>query len=87
MNKLLRVSDRHQITLPPSVMKDAGIAPGSYLEVSAGDGKIVLHPKKLTDDGLSNLEWSKVDKLVKRQVRSKHFSEYQSPKDAKKHLP
>jgi AbrB family looped-hinge helix DNA binding protein len=86
MNKLLRVSDRHQITLPPSVMKDAGIAPGSYLEVRAGEGKIVLQPKKLADDGLSGAEWSKIDKLVKRQVRSKRYTEYAGPKEARKHL-
>ena len=86
MRKLLRVSDRHQITLPPAVLKDAGVGEGSYLEIRVREGKIVLEPTELSEKPLSAQDWEKLDQLVKKQVRNRQYSEYSSPKEAKKHL-
>lgn len=86
MRKLLRVSQRHQITLPSSVLRDAGIAGGSYLEIQVRDGNIVLEPKELAGKSLSGEEWDKLDRLVKKQISRRQYSEYADPQEAKKHL-
>ena len=86
MKKLLRVSERHQITLPPSVMRDAGLTEGSYVAVEARDGKIILEPKPLSEKTLAREDWDKIDGLVKKQLRLHAYSEYSSPREAKKHL-
>lgn len=86
MRKLLRVSDRHQITLPPSAMKDAGLREGSYVAVRAEKGKIVLEPVSVKAAEWMREDWDKLDDLVASQVRSRRFTDYPSPKEAKKHL-
>jgi AbrB family looped-hinge helix DNA binding protein len=86
MARLLRVSDRHQITLPSMVLKDAGIAEGAYLSVVAKDGKIILEPKRLEDDPLAGDDLELLDKLVKRELKSGRSTQYSSPKAARKHL-
>jgi len=86
MPKLLRVSQRHQITLPPSVMREAGLTEGSYVAVEARGGKIILEPKAVNEAGFSGEDWEAIDKLVARQVRSRRYVEYADAKAAKKHL-
>ena len=86
MPKLLRVSDRHQITIPPSVMRDAGLTEGSYVAIEARGGKIILEPKALSETELGREDWDKIDRLVEKQLRSKSYSDYADPKEAKKHF-
>lgn len=87
MSKLLRVSDRHQITIPPSVMRDAGLSEGSYVAIEARGGRIILEPKALAPEGkLSKEDWEEMDALVQRQLRAGQYAEYANPKAAKKHL-
>lgn len=86
MAKLRRISDRNQITLPPSVLRDAGVGPGELFSIEARDGVIILEPKRLADDALAPEDWSALDKLVRRQTKAKDFTEYSSPFEARKHL-
>ena len=85
MPKLLRVSDRHQITIPPSVLRDAGLTSGSYVAIEARGGKIVLEPRKV-EEGLAPEDWVKLDHLVGKQVRGRRYTEYPDAKRAKEHL-
>ncbi len=86
MPKLRRISDRNQITLPPSVLRDAGVGPGELFSIEARDGKIILEPKRLADDALAPEDWSSLDKLVRRQVKAREFAEYPGPLAARKHF-
>ena len=86
MRKLLRVSERHQITLPPQILKDAGVAEGAYLEIEARDGKIILEPKNLESETFSADDWKKLDELVSHQVKARRYAEYPDPRSAKRHL-
>ena len=86
MSRLLRISDRHQITLPPRVLRDAGVAEGSYLSVEAKNGKIILEPQRLEDKELSEKDAELLDQLVKRELKAGRFARYPSPKAARKHL-
>ena len=86
MPKLLRVSYRHQITIPPSIMKDAGLSEGSYVAIEAHGGKIILEPKEVAEKDFSQEDWNRLDKLVHSQTRSGQYKEYPSPKEAKKHF-
>ena len=87
MNYLRRISDRNQLTIPPSVLKDAGVnEPHALFTVEAQNGRIVLEPKKVSTQDLSVEDWDKMDRLVKKQVSGKHYTQYDSPQKAKKHL-
>ena len=86
MARLLRVSDRHQITLPPMVLRDSGISAGAYLSVEAKNGKIILEPKRLEDNELAEPDIELLDQLVKRELKAGRFTQYPNPKAARKHL-
>ena len=86
MARLLRVSDRHQITIPPMVLRDLGISEGAYLSVEARNGKIILEPKRLENDPLAENDIELLDKLVKRELKAGRFAQYPNPKAARAHL-
>lgn len=86
MARLLRVSDRHQITLPPMVLRDVGISEGAYLSVEAKNGKIILVPKRLEEGELAEKDVELLDKLVKRERKAGRLTEYPNPKAARGHL-
>ena len=86
MPKLLRVSDRHQITIPPDVMRDAGLTEGSYVAIQARGGKIILEPTEVAEPEFSDEDFKKLDELVRRQNRAGLYTEYPNAKEAKKHL-
>lgn len=86
MPKLRRINDRNQITLPPSVLRDAGAGPGALFSIEARDGKILLEPKRLADDDFAAEDLAALDKLVRRQVKARDFVEYPDPLSARKHL-
>lgn len=86
MARLLRVSDRHQITLPPMVLRDLGISEGAYLSVEARNGKIILEPKRLEGDPLAEKDIELLDKLVNRERKAGRFTRYPNPKAARAHL-
>lgn len=86
MPRLLRVSDRHQITLPPMVLREVGIAEGAYLSVEAKNGRIILEPKRLEDKEFAEKDIELLDKFVKRELRAGRATEYPNPQEARKHL-
>ena len=86
MPKLRRLNDRNQITLPPSVLREAGVGHGALFSIDARDGKIILVPKKVVDDDYTQAELDALDRLVKRQLKAGAYTEYASPKEALKHL-
>lgn len=86
MARLLRVSDRHQITLPPMVLRNLGISEGAYLSVEARNGKIILEPTRLENDPLADSDIDLLDKLVKRERKAGRFTQYANPKAARAHL-
>jgi len=86
MPRLLRVSDRHQITLPPMVLRDVGISQGAYLSVEAKNGKIILQPQRLEDKDLSEKDVELLDQFVQRERKAGRFTQYSNPKAARKHL-
>ena len=86
MAKLRRISERNQITLPPSVLRDAGVGPGELFSIEARDGKIILEPKRLADEDLAPEDWSALDKLVRRQIKAREFVDYSGPLAARTHL-
>lgn len=86
MAKLRRISDRNQITLPPSVLRDAGVGPGELFSIVARDGKIILEPKRLAEEDLAAEDWASLDKLVRRQVKAREYADYPNPMAAREHL-
>ena len=86
MATLRRISDRNQITLPPLIMKEAGITYGSIVEIEARDGKIILEPREIKEKDLGKEDWDAMDRLVRRQVKRGEYVEYPDPHAAKKHF-
>ena len=88
MPYLRRMRDRHQITIPPTILREAGaLAPETLFLISVDEGKIVLEPRKVVSGGDWDAEdFDLLEKLVKKQLQSKSYTEYDNPKAAKKHL-
>ena len=86
MRYLRRLSERHQITIPPSLMEEAGIPEGSMVSIVAENGRLVLEPRTVAEEGLSQEDWKAMDALVRRQEAAGDFKEYPDPASAKAHL-
>ena len=82
---LRQISRKHQITLPPEVLKDAGVKPGDYLEIICEEGKIILIPKTVEDKFLTDKEWNRLNELVEKQRRQGEYTRYTDSEEAKKH--
>lgn len=83
---LRRLNERRQITIPASLIRDAGLPEGGLYSVQVEEGRIVLEPKELKDRELEKEDWKALEALVAEQVRKGHFTEYPSPRAAKRHL-
>lgn len=86
MPYLRRISDRHQVTIPPSLLDKAGIQEGALVSIEAEEGRIILEPRAVAGLDLGAEDWDALDRLVQRQVVSKEFAEYPDAAGAKKHL-
>ena len=86
MSTLRRISERHQITIPPSLLAEAGIPEGAMVSIVAEKGRIVLEPRTIAEDDLSQEDWDELEKLVRRQEASGLFTEYRDPESAKGHF-
>ena len=86
MASLRRINERNQVTLPPGILRDAGMEQGALVAIEARDGKIILEQKRLAGEEFSAEDWGAMDKLVRRQVKAGSFTEYPSPLEARKHL-
>lgn len=86
MAALRKINERNQITLPPSVLRDAGVARGAFLSIEVRDGTIVLEQKRLADADFVKEDWDALDRLVRAETRGRRFTEYANPKSARAHL-
>lgn len=87
MAALRKINERNQITLPPDLMRDAGMAQGTLVAVAARDGKIILEPKRLADDDLLNEEdWAALDRHVKREVKAGRYTDFADTAAFRAHL-
>lgn len=86
MPYLRRISGRHQITIPPDLLSEAGIAEGGLVSIVAEGGRIILEPRKLADPELEKEDWAALDSLVAEQLAAGQYTEYPDPVSARKHL-
>ena len=86
MPYLRRISERHQITIPPSLLAKAGIPEGALLSIEAEEGRIILEPRQLADLELEKEDWAALDSLVAEQKASGAYTEFPDPAGAKKHF-
>lgn len=86
MPYLRRISDRRQVTIPPSLLDKAGIQEGALVSIEAEEGRIILEPKAVAGPDLGAEDWDALDHLVRRQVVSKEYDEFPDAAGAKKHL-
>jgi bifunctional DNA-binding transcriptional regulator/antitoxin component of YhaV-PrlF toxin-antitoxin module len=86
MKVLRQVNSRNQITLPPKVLKRARICAGDYIEIVGEEGRVVLRPTEISDKGLSDEDWDKLERLVKREIAAGAARDYDSVEKAKGHL-
>ena len=87
MRHLRHMNDRHQLTIPSEILKEVGVSETHALfSIDAQDGRIVLEPKKVTTQDLSEEDWGRLDRLVKKQVSGKRYTQYGDPQKARSHF-
>ena len=86
MSYLRRISQRNQITIPPSLLSQAGIPEGSMVSIVAESGRIILEPRQVEEKDLSKEDWGALEGLVRRQEASGRYADYPDPESAKKHF-
>ena len=74
------IRERNTITLPQKILKEIGVAPGDFLDITLEGNRIVLTPQRL-EDPFSEEEWEKLEKLAKGKAKR-----YTSTRDALNHL-
>lgn len=86
MKYLRAMNERHQVTLPRHILREAGISEGAYFSIRAEGRRILLEPQELPQAGLKEEDWALLDDFVRRQVRNKALTRYRNPREAAKHL-
>lgn len=81
-----RLNQRNQITIPPKVLEGVNAEEGDLFEIRCERGKIILVPKRLEDKEGPTNSWAALKDLVREQEIAGDYTEYRSPKAAKKHL-
>jgi AbrB family looped-hinge helix DNA binding protein len=62
---LVRVKDKHQVTIPAEIRKELGLKVGDYLEVESQGDMIILRPVSLIDREKEEA-WEELRRLLKR---------------------
>lgn len=75
------IRERNTITLPQKILKEIGVAPGDFLDITLEGNRIVLTPQRLEEDPFSEEEWEKLEKLAKGKAKR-----YYSTREAIEHL-
>ncbi|MBI4679236.1 MAG: AbrB/MazE/SpoVT family DNA-binding domain-containing protein [Elusimicrobia bacterium] len=83
---LRRISERHQVTIPPSLLEAAGIPEGALVSIEAEPGRIILEPRAVSGHDLGEEDWKAMDMLVREHMASGRYTEYPDARSAKKHL-
>ena len=86
MATLRKINERHQITIPAGVLRDAGLPSGGLYSIEAKDGKIILEPKEIGDKNLEEEDWKALESMVHRQTHSGGSTLYPNPQTAKNHF-
>ncbi|MBI5631059.1 MAG: AbrB/MazE/SpoVT family DNA-binding domain-containing protein [Elusimicrobia bacterium] len=86
MAYLRKISERNQITIPPSLLKIAGISEGDLVALEAHDGKITLERRQVVEKDFAAKDWEALDELVRGQIRKKQYTQYSNPQEAETHL-
>lgn len=83
------VSERGTVTIPEAIRKIARISAGDLLQFEPRDDELILRRlviKKAEEDLiLTDAEWDKLDRLVRKQIKHGEYSGYKDLEKAKKH--
>lgn len=83
------VSDRGTVTIPEPIREIAHIHPGDLIEFKPLGDRIILRHlvlKRPTEEAfMTSNEWSKFDKLVRRQLKKGQYKSYSDLEQAKMH--
>jgi len=89
MKKRAIVSERGTVTIPASIRKVANLHPGDLVEFEAHKNGIIIrqlivkHPEE--EGFMSDSEWEKFEKLVKKQLKKREYTSYTDLEKAKEH--
>ncbi len=81
-----RLNERNQITIPPDILESVGAGQGDFFAISAETGKIILEPRRVEAKAYPEADWQAFALEVRDQAGRKEYTEYASPRAAKKHL-
>jgi len=83
------VSERGTVTIPEQIREIAHIHPGDLIEFKPLRDKIILRHlvfRSPTEETfMTNNEWDKLDKLVRRQLKKGQYKSYSDLDQAKTH--
>ena len=84
------VSERGTITIPEPIRESAHIYPGDLVEFEAlKQDRIILRHLVVKRPGeeafMSNSEWDRFDKMLRKQLKKGQYTRYSDPEKAKAH--
>lgn len=79
---LRQMNAKRQITLPPSVLEEAGMEEVSLFDVISERGKIVLFPKQLKDTASEEYDWEALKRFVTGEKRKGKVLHFKDPEKA-----
>jgi len=81
---MAKIGPKHQITIPAEVFKRLSLDVGDFLEVEAGDGAIVLMPRKLVPRDQAwfwTRRWQAAEKAAQKDLEDGRVTEAPSMKE------
>ena len=75
-----QLSYRNTITIPSKILKQICSKPGDLFEITNDGNRIILIPK-LIEDKFTELEWKKLERIVKEKGTI-----YEKAEEAKNHI-
>ena len=88
MKKRAIVSERGTVTIPANIRKIANLYPGDIVEFETIENGIIIRQLIVEPSGksfMSDSEWEKFDKLVKKQLKKGEYTSYMDIEKAKEH--
>lgn len=86
MKKVIRqILARNQVTIPARILSEHSLRPGDYVEITGSNGYIILKPARIGGDELSDEDWKRLDRLVKRQEKKEEYTGYRDAGSARRH--
>ena len=82
------MSERGTVTIPANIRKMANLYPGDIVEFETIENGIIIRQLIVEPSGksfMSDSEWEKFDKLVKKQLKKGEYTSYIDIKKAKEH--